>query len=151
MEHGRLGQVGPGEDRAGERHGRPVSVCGDAAADPHAIPLLIGVGCRVLSVAPSALDAVRARRPDLVISDIGLPGQDGYELIREIRGLGPERGGDTPAIALTAFARGTDYARALGEGYDLHLAKPIERAALTAAIQELLGGALLRKLRGEPG
>jgi phosphoenolpyruvate-protein kinase (PTS system EI component) len=46
---------------AGERHGRPVSVCGDAAADPHAIPLLLGVGCRILSVAPSALDAVRAQ------------------------------------------------------------------------------------------
>ena len=46
---------------AGARHGRPVSVCGDAAADPHAIPLLLGAGCRVLSVAPSALDAVRAQ------------------------------------------------------------------------------------------
>ncbi|MDQ7904592.1 putative PEP-binding protein [Phytohabitans sp. ZYX-F-186] len=46
---------------AGERHGRPVSVCGDAAADPYAIPLLIGVGCRILSVAPSALDTVRAQ------------------------------------------------------------------------------------------
>ncbi|BCB73977.1 hypothetical protein GCM10022251_12150 [Phytohabitans flavus] len=46
---------------ARERHGRPVSVCGDAAADPYAIPLLVGVGCRILSVAPSALDAVRAQ------------------------------------------------------------------------------------------
>jgi phosphoenolpyruvate-protein kinase (PTS system EI component) len=46
---------------AGERHARPVSVCGDAAADPHTVPLLVGVGCRILSVAPSALDAVRAQ------------------------------------------------------------------------------------------
>ncbi|BCB88437.1 hypothetical protein Psuf_057500 [Phytohabitans suffuscus] len=50
---------------AGRRHGRPVSVCGDAAADPHAIPLLVGVGCRILSVAPSALDAVRAQLREL--------------------------------------------------------------------------------------
>jgi phosphocarrier protein FPr len=50
---------------AGARHGRPVSVCGDAAADPHAIPLLLGVGCRILSAAPAALDAVRAQVRDL--------------------------------------------------------------------------------------
>jgi multiphosphoryl transfer protein len=50
---------------AGARHGRPVSVCGDAAADPHAVPPLLGVGCRILSVAPSALDAVRAQIRDL--------------------------------------------------------------------------------------
>jgi signal transduction histidine kinase len=115
--------------------------------------MLADAGAEVFAVETvrAAIEAIRVHAPALVISDIGLPGEeDGYDLIRELRALGRERGGTTPAIALTAFARGTDNARALGEGYDLHLAKPIERDSLTAAIQELLGGALLRKLRGEP-
>jgi CheY-like chemotaxis protein len=97
----------------------------------------------------AALEAIRARPPDILISDIGMPDEDGYDLIRAVRALGPGSGSVTPAIAVTAFARGTDYERALSEGYDLHLAKPVERDALTIAVRELLGGRLLRKLRGE--
>ena len=70
---------------------------------------------------------------DLLISDIGMPGRDGYDLIREIRAT-PGEAGKIPAIALTAFARIEDRAAALEAGFDQHLSKPAEPAALVAAI-----------------
>jgi CheY-like chemotaxis protein len=84
------------------------------------------------------------------MSDIGLPDEDGYDLIRAVRALGADRGGATPAIAVTAFARGSDSERALSAGYDLHLAKPIECHTLTSAVRALLGEGRLRARRGEP-
>ena len=78
-------------------------------------------------------------RPDLLISDIGMPGRDGYQLIQDVRRLAPELGGRTPAIALTAFARSEDRTRSMVSGYQVHLAKPVETHELLAAVGSLLG------------
>jgi CheY-like chemotaxis protein len=85
-----------------------------------------------------ALEAVAEGRPDLIISDIGMPGEDGYELIRKVRSLPAGRGGKIPAIALTAYARTEDRLRALRAGYQSHIAKPVELAELVAVMASLL-------------
>lgn len=93
--------------------------------------------------APSADAALRLfeqHRPAVLVSDIGMPDTDGYELLRRLRRLAPEQGGATPAIALTAFARQEDRARALESGFTLHLTKPVEPAHLLASIARLAGG-----------
>ena len=77
--------------------------------------------------------------PDVIISDIGMAEEDGYELMRKVRALPPEQGGLVPAIALTGYATRKDRERALAAGYQLHLAKPVEPADLVAAIASLVG------------
>ena len=74
---------------------------------------------------------------DVLVSDIGMPGEDGYALIQKIRLLDSARGGGLPAIALTAYARPDDRAKALGAGYQSHLPKPVEPADLVGAISRL--------------
>jgi CheY-like chemotaxis protein len=76
-------------------------------------------------------------KPDVLIADIGMPVEDGYSLIRKVRALPHERGGRTPALALTAYARDDDRKRALSEGYQIHLAKPVDRVELASAIAGL--------------
>lgn len=93
----------------------------------------------VASCALEALAMLQAIRPDLLISDIGMPERDGYQLIRDVRRLSGENGGKTPAIALTAFARSEDRARAMLSGYQIHVAKPIESYELIAAVASLTG------------
>jgi CheY-like chemotaxis protein len=96
-------------------------------------------GAEVLAVA-SAAEALRSFgefNPDIMLSDIGMPGEDGYTLIRKIRALGAEGRGLIPAIALTAYARDEDRARAIGEGYNLHLSKPANPPELIAAVESL--------------
>lgn len=87
--------------------------------------------------AAEALDAVRQRRPDVIVSDIGMPGRDGYQLMEDVRRLEPDAGGDAPAIAVTAFARTEDRTRAMLAGYQVHMAKPIEPQELVATILSL--------------
>lgn len=77
--------------------------------------------------------------PDLIISDIGMPDEDGYELLLKLRSLSPEQGGRIPAIALTGYATRQDRERALSVGYQLHLAKPIEQVDLLNSITTLVG------------
>ncbi len=91
------------------------------------------------SSAAEAMPLVETARPDILISDIGMPEVDGYEFLRRIRALGPTRGGKVPAIALTAFARPEDRAHSLKVGYSVHVSKPIEPAALTATVASLAG------------
>ena len=91
---------------------------------------VVGVGS-----ADAALDAFRSAPPDMLISDIGMAGRDGYDLIRAVRRL---PGGGVPAIALSAFARESDRQDALRAGYDRHVAKPIEPGSLRSAVTELL-------------
>ncbi|HLL77154.1 MAG TPA: PAS domain S-box protein, partial [Pyrinomonadaceae bacterium] len=88
--------------------------------------------------AREALEAIEEMRPDLLISDIGMPGEDGYELIRKVRALPAERGGKIPAIALTAYARTEDRLRALRAGYQMHVSKPVELAELVAVMASLI-------------
>ena len=90
------------------------------------------------SSAQEALDRLRDDRPDLVVTDIGMPGMDGYELIRHVRTALPAPIRDLPAIALTAFARQEDRERAIRAGFQAHLVKPIEPSRLLAAVVELM-------------
>ena len=103
--------------------------------------MLRGCGATVHAAASAseALSLVEALQPDLVLSDIGMPERDGYQLIEDVRKLAPDRGGKTPAIALTAFARSEDRARAMAAGYQVHLAKPVEPDELLAAVGSLVG------------
>jgi PAS domain S-box-containing protein len=80
----------------------------------------------------------RPSRPDIIISDIGMADEDGYELISKVRALLPEQGGLVPAIALTGYATRKDRERALSAGYQLHIAKPVEPEDLVAAIARLV-------------
>jgi CheY-like chemotaxis protein len=89
--------------------------------------------------AGEALAALATFRPDLLLSDIGMPERDGYQLIRDIRRLPLGSGGSTPAIALTAFARSEDRTRAMMAGYQIHVSKPIEPHELLAAVGSLAG------------
>jgi PAS domain S-box-containing protein len=93
-----------------------------------------------VAVAASGREAIamlRALRPDMIVSDIGMPDEDGYEFMRKVRLLPPESGGKTPAAALTAFARAEDRTRALLAGYQIHISKPVEPAELTAVVASL--------------
>jgi signal transduction histidine kinase/ActR/RegA family two-component response regulator len=91
-------------------------------------------GAKVKSVgtAKEALDLIMNGGSDVLISDIGMPGVDGYELIRQVRKLPPDRGGKIPAIALTAYTRTEDRLQSLRAGYDMHVPKPVELAELVA-------------------
>ena len=73
-------------------------------------------------------------RPNVIVSDIGLPGEDGYSLLHQVRALRPEFGGTVPVIALTAYATPEDRARALRNGFEAHIAKPFDAEALIAVI-----------------
>jgi CheY-like chemotaxis protein len=86
-----------------------------------------------------ALQQLESLRPDVLISDIGMPEEDGYSLIRRVRALGPENGGKVPALALTAYARAEDRMRAVGAGYHLHMSKPVEPAELIMMVASLAG------------
>jgi CheY-like chemotaxis protein len=85
------------------------------------------------------LQRLRLDKPDVLISDIGMPDKNGYQLIREVRNLPAESGGKTPAIALTAFARPEDQISAMNAGYQAHLTKPVESRELITEIAKLLG------------
>lgn len=91
------------------------------------------------SSADEALELVQAYKPHVVVSDIGMPGKDGYDFIRALRGLPSEKGGNAPAAAVTAFARFEDRIRALRSGYQTHVAKPVEPAELIAVVASLAG------------
>ena len=94
----------------------------------------------VVTAAASADEAVRLlreERPTVLLSDIGLPGEDGHSLMRRVRALPPEAGGRTPAAALTAFARSEDGRRSLAAGFHRHATKPIQPGALAALVREL--------------
>ena len=88
--------------------------------------------------ADEAFEQVEQWHPDILVSDIGLPGDDGYALIQRLRSREAERGGSIPALALTAYARAEDKARALAAGFQVHLAKPLEPAEFVAAIANLV-------------
>ncbi|MGK3990906.1 response regulator [Sorangium sp. So ce136] len=98
--------------------------------------------------ASEALAAFVAARPHVLVSDIAMPGEDGYELIRAIRQRPPHAGGDLPALALTAYARKEDQKRALDAGFHMHATKPIEPAALVAAVASLAARARAGELSG---
>ena len=99
-----------------------------------------GADVTVAASATEAIDIFPALRPDVLVSDIGMPDEDGYSLIARIRALPGDDGGRIPAIALTALARPEDRKRAIFAGYHVHLAKPVEATVLTATVANLADG-----------
>jgi PAS domain S-box-containing protein len=101
--------------------------------------LLTQYGAEVTTVASAAevLATLESFQPDVLVSDIGMPDVDGYALIQQIRALPPEKGGQIPAIALTAYARAEDRQQALSSGYQRHVTKPIEPEQFVQAVMAL--------------
>lgn len=99
-----------------------------------------GAEVQTAGSAAGALEILLDWEPALLVSDIGMPGEDGYALIRKVRELLPKKVGRTPALALTAYARTEDRIRALAAGFQMHVQKPIEPMELAAAVKSLATG-----------
>jgi CheY-like chemotaxis protein len=111
----------------------------DALALGTAILTRAGGTIRTCSSASEALEILRTWRPDVLVSDIEMPGQDGYALIQEIRARDAIHGGKIPAVALTAHGRMQDRMLAISAGYNMHVPKPVDPAELTTIIASLAG------------
>jgi signal transduction histidine kinase/CHASE3 domain sensor protein/ActR/RegA family two-component response regulator len=98
-----------------------------------------GAAVKTAASAAEALGMIAASPPDALVADIGMPGEDGYSLMRKIRKLPSRSGGTVPALALTAYARPEDRARALTAGFQQYVAKPVEPDELAAVVAELTG------------
>jgi PAS domain S-box-containing protein len=98
-----------------------------------------GAEVRTAASAKEALQYLETWKPTVMVADIGMEGEDGYALIRKVRALPREKGGQIPALALTAYARPEDRLRTISAGYQMHLAKPVDRAQLAAALESLVG------------
>ncbi|MGB6016575.1 MAG: PAS domain S-box protein [Nodosilinea sp.] len=115
----------------------------DSADTREFLTVLLGqYGAEVVTAgsASEALAQLATWQPDLLISDIGMPEMDGYNLIQHIRALPPDQGGGIAAIALTAYARYEDQQQSLASGYQRHLAKPLDLEKLLQAVIELTRG-----------
>ena len=84
-----------------------------------------------------ALKLLSGSDVDVLVSDIGMPGEDGYSLLQQVRSLAPGRNGDIPAMALTAYVRGEDRVKAIRAGFHMHATKPVDPAELIAAVANL--------------
>ena len=98
-----------------------------------------GAEVRACQSAHEALMKLSEWKPDVILSDIAMPDEDGYSFIRKVRSLPHDKGGDTPAAALTAYARDIDRRQALAAGYQMHIAKPIGASQLVTMIARLAG------------
>jgi signal transduction histidine kinase/ActR/RegA family two-component response regulator len=94
-----------------------------------------------------ALEALESGQPDALVSDIGLPDEDGYALVRHLRDREAERGGFLPAVAMTGFVRPEDRARILAAGFQIHVPKPVDPVELVAAIAAVTRDPRARRLR----
>ncbi len=97
-----------------------------------------GLFVTALTSASEALNLLPQLQPDVLVSDISMPDQDGYALMRQVRSLPSAQGGTIPAVALTAYAREEDRAHAIAAGFQLHISKPVELEDLVGAIQSLM-------------
>ena len=124
--------------------------------DPDARDLLVTVlmqrSAQVFAAdgAAAAFELVGRERPDVLISDIAMPEEDGYMLIRRVRALGADEGGRTAAIAVTAYAGRADRRRALDAGFDGHFAKPVDVDALVDVLLDVRASRDLRVVRDLP-
>ena len=139
--HSAFGELAPDVEPEGEAQplqGVDVLVVEDDREAGEMMTIVLsdrGAQVRIARDVDTALAALAARWPDVLVSDIGLPGRDGYDLIREVRQLRPSgRTRQLPAIALTAFARPEDQRKTLDAGFDMHLAKPLKPHLLLDAI-----------------
>lgn len=98
-----------------------------------------GAEVRAAGSAQDGFELVRTFRPDVLVSDVGMPGEDGYALVERVRRLPLDEGGMTPALAVTAYAREEDRIRAAGAGFQNHIAKPFEPSELVSVVGRLAG------------
>ena len=124
-----------------------VLVVDDDAETREVMAVALGREGAIVTTAPSVGEAVAIIErgwPDVLLSDIGMPGEDGYDLIRKVRRLEAVRGRHLPAIALTGHAAADDRRRVLEAGFEAHVAKPVPAATMAALIATLLerGGGL---------
>jgi CheY-like chemotaxis protein/anti-sigma regulatory factor (Ser/Thr protein kinase) len=119
---------------------RVLLVDDDAEALDLATMILAGAGAQVQAVAsaPEALDTLRRWRPHVLVSDIEMPGEDGYSLLRKVRALDADAGGRTPAVALTAYGRTQDRTHSLSAGFNMHVPKPVDPGEFTAIVASLV-------------
>jgi CheY-like chemotaxis protein len=103
----------------------------------------LGANVVLASDAYRALDAVKSHHPNLVISDISMPGRDGFAMLQDIRALGPEAGGNVPVVAMTALVRPADRDRMLAAGFQACLPKPFGPDKLVETILTVLDGTSL--------
>ncbi|NOK15260.1 response regulator, partial [Corallococcus exercitus] len=103
--------------------------------------LLEDSGAHVATAGSAAegLQVLQVEHPDVLVSDIGMPGTDGYGFIKQVRALPDEKGGRTPAVAITAYARSEDRTRVLRAGFQSHVPKPVEPGELLAVLASLAG------------
>ncbi len=137
-----LESTAAGEQRRGDLAGVKVLVVDDQADARELLDRVLreaGAQTRSASTAQDAFAIVQGWRPHVLLSDIGMPGTDGYEMIRRVRALPPAEGGLTPAIALTAYGTEQDRQRAREAGFDDHLVKPVTPTLVTQAVAELAG------------
>jgi CheY-like chemotaxis protein len=111
----------------------------DALELATAILTAAGALVRTCGSAAEALTLLQQWRPDVLVSDIEMPGEDGYALIRKIRALDANDGGKTPAVALTAYGRAEDRMLSLTAGYNMHVPKPVDPAEFTTIIASVAG------------
>jgi CheY-like chemotaxis protein len=97
-----------------------------------------GAEVRTAATVRSALDVLDQWKPHVLVSDIGMPDEDGYDLIRTVRALEPDKGGTIPALALTGYASAEDAARTRLAGYETHMAKPVAPNDLVVAVASLV-------------
>ncbi len=122
-----------------KRHGADVTSVSSSSEALRMFAPPVSMGGRLGSPGGQRAWGGSGHLPDVIISDIGMADEDGYELLRKVRALPPEQGGLAPAIALTGYATRKDRERALAAGYQLHLAKPVEPTDLLTAIASLVG------------
>jgi hypothetical protein len=97
-----------------------------------------GAAVKAVASAHEALEVLSQSKPDILLSNIGMPVMDGYMLLREVRTWSPTQGGQIPAIALTAYAGEIDYKQAMAAGFQKHIPKPVDPADLVQAIASLI-------------
>ncbi len=148
-ESGDAGRTHPKTHRGAEADYEPLSLAGvlvlvvdDDVDGREIVRRVLHESAATVMIAPSALEAlelIAETRPDVIVSDIGMPGMDGYQFIRALRSRPVDQGGNIPALALTAFARSEDRSRAIRAGYQLHLSKPAEPSELVTVVSSLAG------------
>ena len=110
---------------------------GDARDLVQRLLQMAGATVLMASSASEAMERILAEQPDVLVCDIGMPGEDGYAFIRRLRSIEGTQGSALPAVALSAYARSDDRAKAIRAGFQNHLAKPVEPAELLAVISSL--------------
>ncbi len=140
--HPAAGQLAPEHKDSPELDQLKILLVDDEADSRELLNLVLsssGAEVTTTTSAAEALALVKSQRFDVIVSDIGMPLEDGFSLIGKIRSLSDDEGGETPAIALTAYARIVDRVQALRSGFQMHIAKPVEPSELIVAVANLAG------------